>query len=42
VHRLDAAHLARLALETAPAGTRLHADLDEGHYFATPAQTTTS
>lgn len=30
VHRLDAAHLYRLALENAPAGTRLHAVADEG------------
>jgi nucleoside-diphosphate-sugar epimerase len=30
VHRLDAAHLYRLALETAPAGTRLHGVADEG------------
>jgi nucleoside-diphosphate-sugar epimerase len=30
VHRLDAAHLYRLALEKAPAGARLHAVVDEG------------
>jgi nucleoside-diphosphate-sugar epimerase len=30
VHQLDAAHLFRLALETAPAGSTLHAIADEG------------
>jgi len=30
VHRLDAAHLFRLALQAAPAGARLHAVADEG------------
>jgi nucleoside-diphosphate-sugar epimerase len=30
VHRLDAAHLFRLALEGAPAGTRLHGVAEEG------------
>jgi nucleoside-diphosphate-sugar epimerase len=30
VHRLDAARLYRLALETAPSGTRLHAVAEEG------------
>jgi nucleoside-diphosphate-sugar epimerase len=30
VHRLDSAHLFRLALENAPAGSTLHAVADEG------------
>jgi nucleoside-diphosphate-sugar epimerase len=33
VHTLDAAHLYRLALESAPAGTRLHANDDAGVPF---------
>jgi nucleoside-diphosphate-sugar epimerase len=33
VHTLDAAHLFRLALEKAPAGTRLHGVADEGVPF---------
>jgi nucleoside-diphosphate-sugar epimerase len=33
VHTLDAVHLYRLALESAPAGTRLHAVADEGVEF---------
>lgn len=34
VHTLDAAHLYRLALENAPAGTRLHSVADKGVPFA--------
>jgi len=33
VHRLDAAHLFRLALEAAPAGSRLHGASEEGVLF---------
>jgi nucleoside-diphosphate-sugar epimerase len=33
VHTLDAAHLYRLAVEVAPAGSRLHAVADEGVPF---------
>lgn len=33
VHRLDAAHLIRLAIEGAPAGSRVHAVADEGIAF---------
>jgi nucleoside-diphosphate-sugar epimerase len=33
VHRLDAAHLFRLALEKAPAGTRFHGVAEEGIVF---------
>jgi nucleoside-diphosphate-sugar epimerase len=33
VHRLDSAHLFRLAVESAPAGTTLHAVADEGVAF---------
>ncbi len=39
VHSLDAAHLCRLALEQAPAGSRLHAVGDEGVPFAVIAET---
>jgi nucleoside-diphosphate-sugar epimerase len=38
-HTLDAAHLYRLALESAPAGTRLHAVGDEGIAFREIAAT---
>ena len=38
VHRLDAARLFRLALESAPAGTRLHAVAEEGVTFRDMAQ----
>jgi nucleoside-diphosphate-sugar epimerase len=38
-HTLDAAHLYRLALESAPAGTRLHAVGDEGIAFREIAET---
>ncbi len=38
-HTLDVAHLYRLALEQAPAGTRLHAVGDEGIEFRQIAQT---
>jgi nucleoside-diphosphate-sugar epimerase len=38
VHTLDAAHLYRLALETAKAGTRLHAVADEGVAFRAIAE----
>jgi nucleoside-diphosphate-sugar epimerase len=39
VHTLDAAHLLRLALEKAPAGSRLHAVADEGVAFRDIAET---
>jgi len=39
VHRLDAAHLFRLALEGAPAGSRLHAVAEEGVPFRAIAET---
>lgn len=39
VHRLDAAELFRLALEKAPAGTRLHAVAEEGIPFKKIAET---
>jgi len=38
VHTLDAATLYRLALESAPAGSRLHAVQDEGIEFRTIAE----
>ena len=38
-HTLDAAHLYRLAVESAPAGTRLHAVGDEGIPFRQIAET---
>ena len=38
MHTLDAARLYRLALESAPAGTRLHAIQDEGIEFRTIAE----
>ncbi len=39
VHTLDAAHLYRLALEAAPAGSRLHAVADDGVPFRLIAET---
>ncbi len=38
VHTLDAAHLYRLALEAAPAGSHLHAAADEGVAFRSIAE----
>jgi len=38
VHTLDAAHLYRLALESAPAGSRLHAAADQGVPFRVIAE----
>lgn len=38
VHNLDAAHLYRLALETAPAGSRLHGAAEQGIAFREIAQ----
>jgi len=38
VHTLDAAHLYRLALESAPAGSHLHAAADEGIEFRSIAE----
>jgi len=38
VHTLDAAHLYRLALESAPAGTRVHAAAEEGIPFRAIAE----
>jgi nucleoside-diphosphate-sugar epimerase len=38
VHTLDAAHLYRLAIESAPAGARLHAAADEGVPFRSIAE----
>jgi nucleoside-diphosphate-sugar epimerase len=39
VHRLDAAHLVRLAVDTAPAGSVLHATAEEGITARTIAET---
>jgi nucleoside-diphosphate-sugar epimerase len=38
VHTLDAAHLYRLAIEAAPAGSHLHAAADEGIPFRSIAE----